>query len=311
MIDRRTDMQTHGVSVVLGSFNRKSLLKLTIDSVRRELDVADFPHEIIVVDGGSTDGTPAWLARQKDIISLVQHNRGKWRGKPIERRSWGYFMNLGFKCAQGKYVCMLSDDALVVPGAIKLGIAHFERRLADGANVGAVPFYFLNYPFEPRYYVISLGNYLYVNHGLYLNDALRSVGYIDELSYRFYAADVDLCLRMRAKGYSIEPCPDSKVIHFIHANLRGRGSNQLLYEQDERTFRSKWLPLLEDLTPDLPYSRDRLPQPFARGDFYRSSLALGVAKLQAQLFWRLTSGSMRRLIRAVGEDKLWKLLAKR
>lgn len=62
------------VNVVLGSYNRKRFLKLTIDSIRKELESCDFSHEIIVVDGGSTDGAIGWLSKQKDIVSIIQHN---------------------------------------------------------------------------------------------------------------------------------------------------------------------------------------------------------------------------------------------
>jgi glycosyltransferase involved in cell wall biosynthesis len=87
---------------VIGSFNRAPFLRLAIESVRREL--ASLASEIIAVDGGSDDGALPWLIAQKDIITIVQHNRGLWRGKPLERRSWGYFMNLGFKCALRKRI---------------------------------------------------------------------------------------------------------------------------------------------------------------------------------------------------------------
>ncbi len=86
------------VSVVIGSYNRSRYLRATLDTVRREL--ADLPHELIVVDGGSADGTLRWLLRQKDVISIVQQNHGEWNGEPIERKSWGYFMNLAFRCGE-------------------------------------------------------------------------------------------------------------------------------------------------------------------------------------------------------------------
>src|SRR4051794_18447160 len=115
------------VSVVVGSYNRLEFLKPTIESVRHEL--SDIEHELIIIDGGSTDDSIKWLTEQKDIITIVQHNRGEWLGKKIERRSWGYFMNLGFRAASGKFICMLSDDCLVVPGAIKNGLELFEKQL--------------------------------------------------------------------------------------------------------------------------------------------------------------------------------------
>ena len=62
------------ISAVLGTYNRLKFLKLTIDSIRKELE--DIQHEIIVVDGGSTDGTLKWLFKQKDIISIIQNYKG-------------------------------------------------------------------------------------------------------------------------------------------------------------------------------------------------------------------------------------------
>ena len=85
-----------------------------------------------MVDGGSTDDSLKWLVGQKDVITIVQHNRGEWNGRPIERKSWGYFMNLAFRAASGKFICMLSDNCLVVPGAIACGLEVFDAALGAG-----------------------------------------------------------------------------------------------------------------------------------------------------------------------------------
>src|ERR1700758_4979798 len=111
------------VSVVLGTYNRLSFLKATIASVRASR--IDVPYEIIVVDGGSSDGTVEWLTTQTDIISIVQHNREVSEGKSRRKRSWGYFMNLGFKCAEGRYICLISDDSVVHPDTLANGVRHF------------------------------------------------------------------------------------------------------------------------------------------------------------------------------------------
>lgn len=239
------------VSVVIGSYNRLNFLKLTIDSVRRELESSQLPHEIVVVDGGSEDGSVAWLAKQKDVIAVVQHNRGQWRGKGIERRSWGYFMNLGFRIAQGRFVCMLSDDALVVPGAIAKGVRLFEQRLAAGEKLGAVAFYWRNWPEQERYLVgLTLGDRMFVNHGLYLKAALEEVGYADEETYLFYHGDGDLCLKMWQRGWSCIDAPESFVEHYYHATHEVRKSNLETQAQDFAAYLRKWQGIFYDPAQD-------------------------------------------------------------
>lgn len=227
------------VSIVMGSFNRLRFLKHAINSIRRDTNY--LPSEIIVIDGGSTDGTLRWLSEQKDIITIIQHNRGKWKGKAIERKSWGYFMNLGFKAAHGKYVCMLSDDCLVVPGAIKNGCELFENATKAGQKVGAVAFYWRDWKKTEKYRVaLTLGNKMFVNHGMYLSEALKDVNYIDEDNYLFYHADGDLCLKMWEKGYECIDSPNSYIEHFPHSTPRIKKTNFRNQSRDWDNYLNKW-----------------------------------------------------------------------
>ena len=227
------------VSIVLGSYNRRAFLQGALESVRR--NGMDFPYEIIVVDGGSTDGSLAYLESQKDVIMIVQHNRGIFRGKPVERRPWGYFMNLGFKCARGKYICMISDDCLLVPGAVQSGVDLFEKLLSEGRNIGAMAFYWRNWP-EDRDYLVgtTLGGKIFVNHGLYLRKAVQEVGWIDEENYSFYHADGDLSLKLWHRGYEVVDAPDSFVEHFLHSNVVARKNNMEKQQKDWQAYLRQW-----------------------------------------------------------------------
>lgn len=244
MSDKNTlhsELKTKGLSVVLGSYNRKSFLKLAIESIRQELRTCEFPTEIIVIDGGSSDGSLSWLIRQKDIITIVQYNRGTWNGKQIDRKSWGFFMNLGFRCAHGKYVCMLSDDCLVIPNAIINGYNLFKRELSNNRKIGAVAFFWRDWPDRSKYFIMTTPDgIVLVNHGIFLKEALEKVGYIDEENYLFYNADTDLCLRMVESGFEIITSPESYIEHYSHANLQLRKTNTDVAPQDFAAFCQRW-----------------------------------------------------------------------
>lgn len=233
------------VSVVLGTYNRLAFLKATIASVRASQ--IDIPYEIIVVDGGSTDGTTKWLTQQRDIIAIVQHNRETIDGKSRRKRSWGYFMNLGFKCAEGKYICMISDDSVVHPDTLTNGVRHFDREIADGRPLGGVAFYWRSWPEESKYRVgASLGNHRMVNHGLYLRGALERVGWIDDARYDFYCADSDLALKIWHAGYEIVACQDALVEHFEWVDAKMRTQNLAKLRIDWARYTARWTGIYYD-----------------------------------------------------------------
>ncbi|MGE6419910.1 glycosyltransferase family 2 protein [Alteromonas macleodii] len=218
------------ISIVIGSYNRSQMLQKCIDLIRREL--ASVNHEIIVVDGGSSDGALEWLVQQKDIVTIVQHNRGEWLGKKIERKPWAYFMNLALKSASAQKVCMLSDDSFIFPGAILNGMKKFDEE-SQRVKLGAVPFYFRDFPVRKRFSTaINLGK-LYLNHGIYNKDALEEVGYIDE-DYYFYFADTDLVFKMYQKGFHCIASEKSLVEHIFEATPEIRASNN-----DEKKIRDR------------------------------------------------------------------------
>lgn len=228
---------TPTISIVLGSYNRYRFLKETIKSIRK--NGIKVPYEIIVIDGGSTDASINWLVKQSDILTIVQHNRVLRDGKLIMKHTWGYFMNIGFKSAKGKYILMISDDCLLIPCAVMNGYNLFERELEKGRNVGAVAFYWRNFPDQKNYNVgLTLGNKMFVNHGLYLRNALKEVDWIDEDYYRFYHADGDLCLRMWEAGYETIDSPESYVEHCTHISKKVRHSNP--GKEDWKRYLNRW-----------------------------------------------------------------------
>jgi GT2 family glycosyltransferase len=135
---------------------------------------------------------------------------------------------------------MLSDDCLVVPGAIKNGYALFEEKMNKEEKVGAIAFYFRNYPVDDFYYVGLTFGKIFVNHGMFYKKGLEEVGYIDEDSYLFYHADGDLCLKLWQAGYSCIDSPNSFIEHYAHANITVRNTNLDNQKRDWNNFSNKW-----------------------------------------------------------------------
>ena len=229
------------VSVVLGTYNRKPFLKACISSVRQELHRLGRASEIIVVDGGSRDGTLSWLNNQSDIITVIQHNRRSQNGTEVRRRSWGYFINLGFRVAAGKYICMLSDDVVLVPGAIDNGLSSFLDKPNSSNRKGGVAFFYREWPSQSSYSIYQMfGKIVHINHGLFLSKAVKEIDYADEEAFSFYRGDNDLCIRLFEAGYDIDVGVDSFVEHYREANKSVRKTNQVSLESDSDALQQRW-----------------------------------------------------------------------
>ncbi len=245
-----SDLTRPVVSIVLGTYNRLAFLQATIASIRASR--IDVPYEVIVVDGGSKDETIQWLVGRRDIITVVQHNR-ETIGKTTKRkRSSGYFMNLGFKCAEGRYICLISDDSVVHPDTIANGVRRFDRELAQGRRLGGLAFYWRSWPEESKYRVCrTFSDHLMVNHGLFLREAVEEVGWIEEELYSFYCADGDLSLKLWRAGYEVEACEEALVEHCERAGTRLREANLSSAGTDWDKYTARWSGIYFD--PAKPY----------------------------------------------------------
>lgn len=221
----------YDISVVMGSKNRKNLIKATIESIRNNGFKGNI--EIIVIDGGSTDGTCDWLASQKDVLTIIQpnYNIKSDKGYNVKAHSWGEFMNIGFKFSHADFICMVSDDLILAPGCLQNGYDEIRARIDNGEKIGGGAFYFCEYPRHNYYRIIKLPNdYVNINHGFYYKPALENVGWLDEKSFNFYSGDGDIAMRLNIAGWKILKLKNCFALHLVHLPKRKNSLPKWYYE---------------------------------------------------------------------------------
>ena len=96
------------LSVVILSWNTVELLRKCLLALRADQPAAR-SREVIVVDNGSTDPSPAMVATEFPEVRLIRNrdNLGYAEGN-----------NVGARAATGRYLCLLNSDTEVRPGAL-------------------------------------------------------------------------------------------------------------------------------------------------------------------------------------------------
>lgn len=114
------------ISIVTGTYNRLSFLQKLVTSVRSSVGVGIL-YEIVIVDGGSRDGTQRWCKQQADIVLIEQ---GELLGAVKA-------FNAGAMAARGRYVILANDDISFIDESIRCAISFME----DNLDVGIGCFY--------------------------------------------------------------------------------------------------------------------------------------------------------------------------
>lgn len=115
-------------SVVAAAFNGLPYTRLFVESV---LHCSDRPYELILVDDGSTDDTPAYLdglARKHGHVTVLGHETNQGIA-----RAW----NRGLAAARGRYVALCNNDVVVSPGWLGRLVDELAAREHHGAVCAA------------------------------------------------------------------------------------------------------------------------------------------------------------------------------
>lgn len=243
----------HIVSIVVPTFNRFEGLRRCIDEIRHNIT---HPNEVIIVDGGSTDGTREWLATREDLRIILESRReGAVKA-----------FNKGFRAATGHYVMWLNDDAYPLSGSVEAAIMLIER--PDLTDVGIVAFYH-NWHNERNvldrvehdgqaYELCHVRGYPYANFGLIRRSLLERIGFADE-RYYFLGFDPDLSLKVQlGEGLKVVGCREALIRHDECPDDRKLADLSIGEEDNARLF-AKWnLPEWNSYPDPVPVYRQML-----------------------------------------------------
>jgi GT2 family glycosyltransferase len=224
-------------SAVVVTYNALPWLERALESVRG--------REIVVVDHGSSDGTPAFVRDRFPEVRLVEQ----------ENRGLAYGWNAGIARTSGRYVLLLNADAWLAPGALDALVAFADAhpraavvgprlRYPDGRlqrSVRGFPtlwrlateFFYLR-KLAPR---TSALNAFYAgdfDHDsvreaevlmgavwLVRRDAIEQVGPADEAFFLF-SEETDWAYRFRRAGWQLLFYPGAEATHVYAASHGGK-----------------------------------------------------------------------------------------
>lgn len=203
---------TPQLSVVVTTYNRAAILAKCLDALLHQ--EGDPSYEVLVVDDGSTDETPAML----DAL-MADHARLRVYRQPNGGRASA--RNSGIREARGEYLCYVDSDVFVSPGFVKAhldahaafrekhpgrdcfvqGLSVNIDRLEDAFQV-KIP------PFDPSRAFFDTKN-------VSLRRAILSeVGGFDTGFVEYGWEDLELGVRLKERGVAIVRSRDANGFHF-------------------------------------------------------------------------------------------------
>lgn len=217
------------ISIVINTLNRGKELQQTLESFQWLKYPGEF--EVVVVNGPSTDHSPAVIAAWGDRI----------RAGTCDVANLSVSRNVGICMAQGDIVAFIDDDAIPEPEWLTQLAEPYADPMVGGA--GGLVFNHTGYDYQYQYCVVDrFGNadlsmpgptphlsfpksdkfpHLLGCNSSFRRSALLEVGGFDE-EYEYFLDETDVCLRIVDAGYIIGQLPCAYVHHkYAPSNIRG------------------------------------------------------------------------------------------
>ena len=182
------------VSIITPSFNQARFLDETMRSVLGQT----YPNiEYIVIDGGSTDGSPEKKKKYADRLSYWQSQQDKGQTDAI---------NQGFARASGEILAWLNSDDILYPSAVSSAVQQMQEHpevgmvYADCHWINAEGKVIGNFPAAQTNLKKLRRGYVHVPQqtAFFRADLWRQVGPLDDSFY--FAMDYDLWTRLAARA---------------------------------------------------------------------------------------------------------------
>jgi len=261
------------VSIVIPVYNNLKLSHACLKSIFQNTDGGNY--EIIVVDNGSTDGTPEYLKQMPrgEVIPI------------FEKRNTGFVeaCHLGAQASRGEYLLFLNNDTEVRPGwltallqlaestpdcgAVGSKLVYPDGRLQEAGGIIFADGNGWNYgrgmdPRDARFNFVREVDYCSGAALMVRKDLWTRIGGFDRQYAPAYYEDSDLCFAIRKLGYKVYYQPPSVVIHH-EGQTAGRDlhSGFKRYQEINRAkFVAKWSQELSRQFPNDPKNVIRASQ---------------------------------------------------
>jgi GT2 family glycosyltransferase len=222
------------VSVAVCTYNGSRTIRETLEATSR-LEYPDY--EVIVVDDGSTDSTPA-IAAEYDVRVIHTENRGLSSAR-----------NTAYQAATGEIIAYLDDDAYPDPHWLTYLAATFMRTGhagVGGPNIpppsdGPIADCVANSPGGPTHVLLSdrKAEHIPGCNMAFRRECLQEVGGFDP-QFRIAGDDVDLCWRLHERGWTLGFSPAAVVWHHRRNSVRAYLRQQRNYGKAEALLERKW-----------------------------------------------------------------------
>ena len=237
-------------SIVIVTYNNLVFTRMCLETVLATTAAGD---EIIVVDNGSADGTPAYLS---EITNRFGRVRAILNG---DNRGWVRAANQGLAAAAGQVLVLLNNDTILAPGWLEGLVRHLDDESVG--LVGPVTNGASNEARRPTTYrtygeLVTFAGDCRVRRvqahdipvlTLFCAAMRRStyaaVGALDERFELGMFEDDDLAERVRRAGLRVVCAPNVFVHHFGEASfgkLVPTGEHGELFRANRQRFEMKW-----------------------------------------------------------------------